>query len=188
MVNSRKTRQSRKNSGCRLKTLLSDKDFWRPVLIALAILAAVILGIISIPKLLALPLPQNNEDSYAKYRALYTEAAEYNYAHGGSPELERKISKALELGDGNTGGYYFYLMAAAEYYYGTRDYERALDFAIAAEYNAPSDSEYEDVLLFYIKAYRRLGNTERADYYQTVYDEFTYEPEKCEEDETETAE
>ncbi len=169
----------------RRKNILRDFTFWRPIIIALGILALAVFGIVFLPKLWNMPLPEKaTKDPYATYRALYTEVKEYGFAHGPDPELEQKIKKALSMGSGDPGGYYFYLMAAAEYYYGAGDYERALAFATDAELDAPTDKEYEEVLLFYIKTYRKMGDTENLNYYQKQYDDFTYEPENCEDEET----
>ncbi|MBR1795825.1 hypothetical protein IJ765_01000 [Candidatus Saccharibacteria bacterium] len=165
----------------RRKVIWRDMGFWRPILIALGIVLVVTLGIIFIPKLWNTPLPEGTaEDPYASYRALYTEVKEYNFAHGGDQKLARKINAALESNTNNIAGYHFYQMAAAEYYYGVQDYERAAKFATEAENYAPTDREYQAVLEFYLKVYKKLGDTEKVSYYQGLYDELMYEPENCE--------
>lgn len=168
----------------------TDRKFWQPILIALGVLAFAACAIIFIPKLANLPVfsAQSTEDPYAAYRAIYTEVKNYNFAHGGDKTLEQKVIKALDRGTDNISGYYFHLMAAAEYYYGVRDYNRALSFAEEAENYAPTDSEYEALLLFYVKCYRQLGDLEKSAYYQEVYDEFTYVPDACEDAEENDAE
>ena len=172
--------------GKKRKNIWRDAGFWRPIIIALSIILVVFLGIIFIPKLMSAPLPEGTtEDPYASYRALYTEVKQYSFAHGGDQKLERKIKTALERGTNNIAGYHFYLMAAAEYYYGVHDYERAAKFATEAENYAPTDREYQIVLEFYLKVYKKLGDAEKLEYYQGVYDEFTYEPENCEGDDEE---
>lgn len=145
-----------------------------PVLAALGTVAAVVLGVVFIPKLLAIPFDEEAaaKAEYESYRAIYEEAKNYNYAFGGDQKLEKKIKRAVESETSNLAGYYFYLMAAAEYYYGVRDYDRAVNFAEEAATYAPTDDEIIELTDFFLKAYKKLGNEDALAYWQEIYDEY----------------
>ena len=176
----------------RKKSLLKDREFLIPVLSALGAVAVVVLGVIFVPKIMAIPLDEENvvesEEAYAAYRKLYEEAKSFNYAYGGDVKLENEIKRAVESDTINTAGYFYYIMAAAEYYYGVRDLDRAIAFAAEAENYAPTDLDWEDVVDFYIKAYKKQGDEESLAYWQQVYDDYHAEPENCDTSDEETLE
>lgn len=172
-------------------TKSSTKSFikspWFPIIAALLTVAIVISGVIFLPKLFAMPL--NNEAhaeaEYASYRSLYEEVKNYNFAFGGDVKLEQKIKKALERSDDNVAGYFYYLLAAAEYYYNVRDYDLARNFAEEAETYSPTDTEYEELIDFFLKLFSKQGNVTAFEYWLDIYNEYHSEGSSCAEDATE---
>lgn len=166
----------------------SRREFWLPIVAALATVAIVVCGVIFLPKLFATPLDSEaaEEAEYSKYYSLYEEVAKYNYAFGGSTTLEKKIKRALESEVDNVAGYFYYALAAAEYYYNVRDYNRALDYTDEAESYAATDTEWEFLIDAYLKIYKKLGNSDAVAYFEAMYDEYHVESDDdCSTDDTE---
>ena len=164
--------------------LLKDFAFWKPILIACLIVSGFAAGVIFVPEILDRPITsESSEEVYASYKRIYDEVVSHNYAHGGDVEMERRIVKALNRDNeqSNLLAYFFDLMAASEYYYRTRDYERAVGYAEYAGNIAPSDNEWLMVTEFLLKAYKKTGNNDKLAPLQAEYDDFTAEPE-CAED------
>ena len=165
------------------KKIIADRSFYRPVLIAIIIVAVTITGVIFIPKLFAMPIeePKAANKDYSEYHAFYLEAKQYNYAYGRDYDFEEKLKKQLDKG-GN--GYYYALMASAEYYYGIRDFDTALEFIDSAELYVPEGADTEELtdelIDLNIRIYTKNGDSEQLDYWQRKYDEQHSEP-SCDE-------
>ena len=169
---SRRSTQSQATTLARTRSR-ARRDFWLPVLGALGVVAVVIFGVVFLPKLLSRPIDSfENEELYASYKSLYDEAKNFNYAYGGDLKLEKKIKTALDSDTDNLGGYFFYVLAAGEYYYHVRDYDRALKFAKEAETYSATDDQFVENIELFLRIYKKLGDAEAVAKWQSIYEEY----------------